>query len=978
MKKNTTLSLIFFFQFFVSLNQLSFAQNSCPSFLMQGFNYDFGKYGAGYNWANTLNNQAACLGKAGFTHLWFPGHYGNGTYSSGYNPRDLYMGETTGLGTPSDVRAMITALNNAGIDPMGDFIYNHRDGGKAEKNPALEEYIQYRAGGSQNPYPSDRYHVVIPLGGSSGNGAGDYYVNINSRSQAAAYSGKKYMFYATTQKIGGSRWSPINATQGANPVEGAEPFTTVLGTNYENTMDTNTDSDEFKVTITANDFNAIGDQLIIYMVNTNGYADQRIWKVWNGTIDLVGKNNGNVANVYSDIVEYHSYTDFSAMPSGLGSMNWENFRPNYNTDFSGTSGNWTVESLGPEYGMRSMDYFYDYDHLATSTRDKLIDWTEWNFTKTVGGSNPLGIKALRMDAVKHFDPSFVPAMLNKLYTDGITPSMVVGEYYGTNRTDLQNWVQSVYNNGFNASAPIAMHPRVFDFHLRDALRNATNNRLSTSDFRYIYTAGLVGGGYLSGNNVVTFLNNHDFRHNYEANHGESLVHHDAMLGYAYLLTNNQLGVPTVYYDDYFGYPASSSPLYQSYFPTTLSPMKCEIDALMAVHQKYIFGSPSVSYLNKSGSGFSANYISSSADKCLIYQLNAPSATNKRVIVAINFSDNILEVNHQIAGTTTTGTTFTDMLRRSEFPNTVTNSSGQIYMKVPPRNYSVWVEGTDEPVVPKPTITTTPAAVDVNSVMTTTLIAGQTFKLMGNYTENATSCASVAQTPEVTYQWSGPNNFSSNLQNPEITNVTTTNAGNYTLTLNYDCATCTTTTATTVLVVNAPLPLNLLSFEAELDNKNTRLNWQTIDEKNVEHFEIQHSPNGKTFTPLNIVQAKNGKEQTYLILDEKPYEGSNYYRLKIVDTDGRYQYSKIESVNHTQKVAFKVFPNPVGKSPNLWIEANNNENFDFTLFDTNGKQVFYQNFNATTNRIDTKQFAKGFYIYKIKTNGVHQTGKIFID
>lgn len=973
MKRNT-LFFLFFFGFHI---QSFFAQSSCPSFLMQGFNYDFGKYGNGYNWADTLNAKAACLGKAGFTHLWFPGHYGKGATSSGYDPRDLYMGETTGLGTPSGVRAMITALNNAGIDPVGDFIYNHRDGGKAEKNPALEEYIQYHAGGSKKPYPSDRYHVVIPLGGTSGNGAGDYYININSRTQT--YSGAKYMFYATTNKIGGSRWSPINATQGASPVEGAEPFTAVLGTNYENTINSNGDSDEFKVTVTAADFNAAGDQLIIYMVNTNGYADQRIWKIWNGTTDLVGKVNSNVGNVYSDIVEYHSYTDFSSMPSGLGTMNWSNFRPNYNAVFTGTSGNWTIESLGPEYSMRSMDYFYDYDHIVTDTRDKLIEWTEWNFTKTVGGSSPLGIKALRMDAVKHFDPSFVPAMLNKLYADGITPSMVVGEYYGQNRDDLKNWVQSVYSNGFNASAPISMHPRVFDFNLREALRNVTNNRLSVGDFRYIYTEGLVGSGFLSGNNVVTFLNNHDFRHDYEATHGESLVHYDAMLAYAYLLTNNQLGVPTVYYDDYFGYPAAPSPLYKSYFPTTLSPMKCEIDALMALHKKYIFGAPSISYLNKSGSGFTANYISSSADKCLIYQLNAPTSTGKRVIVAINFSDNTLKVNHQIAGTTTAGTTFTDMLRRSAFASTTINGSGQIYMEVPPRNYSVWVEGADEPIVPKPTITTVPAAVDVNSVMTTTLNSGQTFKLMGNYTANTTSCPSVAQTPEVTYKWTGPDGFTSNLQNPEITNVNSTKAGNYTLTLNYDCAACTSTTATTTLVINVVIPLNLLSFQAELNaNANTRLSWQTADEKNAAHFEIQRSANGKDFTPLSILQAKNGKEQTYQMLDENPHEGINYYRLKMVNADGSYQYSKTESVNRLQKEVFKVFPNPVGKSPNLWIESNKNESFDFTIFDAQGKQVFYKKFNTPSNSIDIKQLAKGFYIYKIKTEGINQTGKIFIE
>jgi hypothetical protein len=797
-----------FISFFVSVMPIiSQAQGTCPSFMMQGFNYDFGKYAQGYNWADTLRLKADCIGKAGFTHLWFPGHYGNGPYSSGYNPRDIYMGENTGLGTPAGIRSMINALNAAGVDPVGDMIYNHRDAGRPEKNPAVEEYIQYRAGGSQKPYPADRYHVVIPLGGTSSNGAGDYYVNINSRTQT--YSGSKYMFYATTNKIGGSRWSPILTPQ-VTTVEQAGFYTVDLGRNYETTIDNNGDSDEFKVTINTADFNAAGDQLIIYMVNTNGYADQRVWKVWSSarSIDLVGKSGGtgpsNVTNVFSDEVEYHTYTDFSAMPSGLGSMNWTNFRPNYNSIMTGTSGNWNIECLCPDFSMRSKDYFYDFDHLVPDTRDKLIDWTEWNFTKTVGGSSPLGIKGMRMDAVKHFDPSFVPAMLNRLHTDGIIPTMVVGEYYGNNRTDLQGWVQSVYNNGFNAAVPIQMHPRVFDFHLRDALRNALNNRLSTDDFRYIYDAGLVGGNFLSGNNVATFLNNHDFRHNYEANHGESLVHYDAMLGYAYLLTNNQLGVPTVYYDDYFGYPPASSPLYQSYFPTTLSPMKCEIDALMALHKKYIFGSPSVAYLNKSGSGFSANYISSEAKKSLIYQLNAPSATNKRVIVAINFSNNTLKVDHQIAGTAIAGTRFTDMLRRSAFPSAIVNGSGQIYMEVPPLSYSVWVEGDDEPIVPKPTITTTPAAVEIASVLTTTVCAGDNVNLMGSFVANTTTCASMAKTPEVTYNWTGPNGFTSTAQNPVVSNMTAAKAGDYKLTLKYDCAACTSSEVLVkILLDNTP-------------------------------------------------------------------------------------------------------------------------------------------------------------------------------
>ncbi|MBB3841520.1 hypothetical protein FHS57_005548, partial [Runella defluvii] len=761
-------------------NPVAFSAPATATFLMQGFNYDFPKAGAGFTWADTLRLKAACLKKAGFTHLWFPGHYGKGAYSSGYDPRDLYMGETTGMGTPAQIRAMITELNNQGIDPMGDFIYNHRDGGSAEKNPAVEEYIQYKAGGAKKPYPSDRYHVVIPLGGSSGNGAGDYYININSRS--GTYSGSKYMFYATTATKGGSRWSPLLSPDGSATEQGGA-FTVDLGRNYETTIDNNGDSDEFKVTITNADFNAAGDQLIIYMVNTNGYADQRIWKVWNGTADLVGKSGGtgaaNVANVYNDVVEYHTYTDFSNMPSGLGNMNWDYFRPNYNPVMTGTTGNWNVDCLCPDWSQNSMDYFYDYDHLQTKTANALIDWTKWNFTN-------LGIKSIRMDAVKHLDASFFGNMLNQLNASGQVPSMVIGEYYDASPSVLQGWIRDVYNTGFNSSLPASTQPRVFDFTLRETLRNFTNNRLSAGDVRQIFTAGLVGGNYLSANNVVTFLNNHDFRNNYGASDGGALIWYDPMLAYAYLLTNNQIGVPTVYYDDYYGYPAASSAHYHSYMPTTLTPMKCEIDALMEVHKKYIFGSPSLTRLNASGSGYASNYSSASADKALIYQLQGPSSTNKDIIVAINFSDSYLKVDHAIntrGGSIATGARFTDMLRRSAFPYAQVNASGQIYIELPPRSYSVWVQGSDVPITPKPTATAS-----------TGVCVGGTLNLAGGVESNSTLT-------DVSYSWTGPDGFTSTAQNPQLSSVTAAKAGVYTLTVRYNCAFCQSTSTTINVSIN---------------------------------------------------------------------------------------------------------------------------------------------------------------------------------
>ncbi|MEO8961534.1 MAG: ELWxxDGT repeat protein [Ginsengibacter sp.] len=109
-----------------------------------------------------------------------------------------------------------------------------------------------------------------------------------------------------------------------------------------------------------------------------------------------------------------------------------------------------------------------------------------------------------------------------------------------------------------------------------------------------------------------------------------------------------------------------------------------------------------------------------------------------------------------------------------------------------------------------------------------------------------------------------------------------------------------------------LPLSLLGFSAlKVDNK-VVLNWQTTNEVNTALFEIERSATSE-FIKIGEVTAMNrGGHQNYRIYDEQPAQGSNFYRLKMIDIDGSFTYSKITRVDFNMKVQVRLSPNPTGK------------------------------------------------------------------
>ena len=108
-----------------------------------------------------------------------------------------------------------------------------------------------------------------------------------------------------------------------------------------------------------------------------------------------------------------------------------------------------------------------------------------------------------------------------------------------------------------------------------------------------------------------------------------------------------------------------------------------------------------------------------------------------------------------------------------------------------------------------------------------------------------------------------------------------------------------------------LPLNLLYFTGKPVAGQTLLQWQTSQEVNTDHFDVERSIDGSGFTAIGVIPAIVNGANIYSYTDVQPKEGTNYYRLKMVDKDGSYTYSNVVSVVFTAgNGGLTVYPNPV--------------------------------------------------------------------
>jgi hypothetical protein len=146
-----------------------------------------------------------------------------------------------------------------------------------------------------------------------------------------------------------------------------------------------------------------------------------------------------------------------------------------------------------------------------------------------------------------------------------------------------------------------------------------------------------------------------------------------------------------------------------------------------------------------------------------------------------------------------------------------------------------------------------------------------------------------------------------------------------------------------------LPLTLVSFDAKRKNELTEISWKTADEHNVSHFIVERSENGADFYSVGKVTARNsGRMENYMLPDEKPLVNTAYYRLKSVDNDGSFTLSHIVRVTESSNGNSLLVNNPVHNRIVLTAKGGLTGEFDYSLYDMNGKPVQRGKVNLRTN------------------------------
>jgi hypothetical protein len=142
--------------------------------------------------------------------------------------------------------------------------------------------------------------------------------------------------------------------------------------------------------------------------------------------------------------------------------------------------------------------------------------------------------------------------------------------------------------------------------------------------------------------------------------------------------------------------------------------------------------------------------------------------------------------------------------------------------------------------------------------------------------------------------------------------------------------------------NIPLPVQMISFTGLKENQINRLMWSTSSETNNKGFELQRSADGRNFSTIAFIATKaergnSSSSLNYSFSDEKPFAGTNYYRLKQIDNDARTSYSSLVTLKGNKNFSVSaVYPNPAKDEIKLSINADRDGKITYSIIDITGK------------------------------------------
>jgi len=149
-----------------------------------------------------------------------------------------------------------------------------------------------------------------------------------------------------------------------------------------------------------------------------------------------------------------------------------------------------------------------------------------------------------------------------------------------------------------------------------------------------------------------------------------------------------------------------------------------------------------------------------------------------------------------------------------------------------------------------------------------------------------------------------------------------------------------------------------------------LNWESLDEHDFSHYEIDRSTDATRFDFIKKINGTNNRNiNRYHLNDSNVINGQlYYYRLKMVNLDGTHEYSPIRTALIKSDLAFSIFPNPTNDILKISFEEGIAE--EIIIQNASGQEVYRTKVNKNIHQIDVSLFPAGIYFCQIA--GSHST------
>jgi hypothetical protein len=148
---------------------------------------------------------------------------------------------------------------------------------------------------------------------------------------------------------------------------------------------------------------------------------------------------------------------------------------------------------------------------------------------------------------------------------------------------------------------------------------------------------------------------------------------------------------------------------------------------------------------------------------------------------------------------------------------------------------------------------------------------------------------------------------------------------------------------------ATVPVQLVSFYASKKDNAVLLQWNTANETNNKEFVAEHSIDAVNWKAIGAVAAQNNSNgSSYNLIHAQPVNGVNYYRLKQVDADGKFQYLPVRRLVFGKNNTLLVYPNP---AKDVVTVQNAQTITAITIYNQTGQLVMQVPLAVNTNTIE---------------------------